>query len=169
MRLILKAISFIVILIIASTSPVLSGDIDTSRDSTRAELIRLLKEANDLARARYPDSALTLCKPLVERTRNEFGENDNTIAHNKKLYQIKEKVISRKVVVEERLNGSLHISGGGVSLKYREITERPPKAISPERRRRSGKSHLPARDHPWRRPLNSKSIARKELCTQLTK
>ena len=80
MRLSLQITSFIAILVIASSSPVLAGDIDTSRDSTRAELIRLLKEANDLAQARYPDSALTLCEPLVERTRNEFGENDSTYA-----------------------------------------------------------------------------------------
>ncbi len=95
--------------------------------------------------------------------------NDNTVAHNKKLYQIKEKVMSRKVIVEERLNGSLHISGGGVSLKYREITKRPAKAILPEKRRISGKPHLPARDHPWKKPLNLKSIAREDFCNQLTK
>ena len=95
--------------------------------------------------------------------------NDNTIAHNKKLYQIEEKVISRKVTVEERLNGSLRISRGGIGLKYREITERPQKATSPERPRTSRKPNLPARDHPWRKMANLKSNSRKKRIVQLTK
>ena len=62
---------------------------------------------------------------------NRTVRNDNTIAHNGKLYQLKEKVMSWKVVVEERLNGSLYIisSSSGVSLKYREISERPQKRL----------------------------------------
>ncbi len=115
-----------------------------------------------------PERYFNLDQYLCIKTKRAV-RNDNTVAHNKKLYQIKEKVISRKVVVEERLNGSLHISGGGVSLKYREITERPQKKTPAEKTRTSGKPYLPARDHPWRRPLNSKSIARKELNAQLTK
>ena len=95
--------------------------------------------------------------------------NDNTVAHNKKLYQIKEDVKYRKVIVQERLNGSLRISRGGVGLKYREITERPPKAPSPERPRTSRKPVIPTKDHPWRKMGKMKVIARKELNAQLTK
>jgi len=72
---------------------------------------------------------------------NRTVRNDNTIAHNGKLYQLKEKVMSRKVVVEERLNGSLHICRDGVSLKYREISERPQKA-APSARLRERKKRL---------------------------
>ncbi len=95
--------------------------------------------------------------------------NDNTIAHNKKLYQIEEEVKSRKVTVEERPNGSLRISRGGIGLKYLEITERPQKATPFERPRTSRKPVIPTRDHPWRKMAKMKTIARKELNAQLTK
>ena len=107
-----------------------------------------------------PERYFNLDRYLCIKT-NRTVRNDNTVAHNKKLYQIQEKVIYRKVVVEERLNGSVHISRGGISLKLREITKRPQKATSSEGRRTPGKPHLPARDHPWRRQLNLKSIAEK--------
>ena len=84
---------------------------------------------------------------------NRTVRNDNTIAHNGKLYQLKEKVMSWKVVVEERLNGSLYIisSSSGVSLKYREISERPQKAAPSARLREHKKPPIPAKHHPWRR------------------
>lgn len=107
-----------------------------------------------------PERYFNLDRYLCIKT-DRTVRNDNTVAHNKKLYQMQERVIYRKVVVEERLNGSVHISRGEVSLKSREITERPQKATSPEGRRTPGKPHLPAQDHPWRRQLNLKSIAGK--------
>jgi len=91
--------------------------------------------------------------------------NDHTVAHNRKLYQLTERAMSRKVIVEERIDGSLHISGGGVSLKYREITERPQRTMSPEPPRTPKKTTSPASDHPWRRsPL--KTVIRKQMYTQ---
>ena len=115
-----------------------------------------------------PERGFNLDRYLCIKT-NRTVRNDNTVAHNRKLYQIKEKVMSRKVIVEERLNGSLHISSKGVSLKYREITERPQKATLSERPRTSGKPSIPPRDHPWRRSPNLKSIVRKKIYAQLTK
>ena len=116
-----------------------------------------------------PERYFNLDRHLCIRT-NRTVRNDNTVAHKSKLYQIKEKVMSRKVVVEERLNGSVHvISSSGVSLKYREITGRPQKATPPERPRESRNPHIPSRDHPWRRSPNLKSIARRKIYTQLTK
>jgi len=116
-----------------------------------------------------PERYVNLDRYLCLKT-NRTVRNDNTVAHDSKLYQIKEKVISRKVIVEERLNGSLPvISSRGASLKYREITERPQKAIPPERPRESRKPTLPPKDHPWRRSPNLKSIVRKMMYTQETK
>ena len=95
-------------------------------------------------------------------------KNDNTVAHDRKLYQIKEKVMSRKVIVEERLNGSVHISCRGVSLKYREITERPPKANPPQPPRKAKRPTPPSNNHPWRRsPL--KAVIRKRMYNEITK
>ncbi len=75
--------------------------------------------------------------------------NDFTIAYNGKLYQIKDAVKAQKVAVEERLDGSLHISHKGQELTYREIKARPVKEklkmpVLYDRR------YQPA-DHPWKR------------------
>ena len=75
--------------------------------------------------------------------------NDFTIAYNGKLYQIKDAVKAQKVAVEERLDGSLHISHKGQGLTYREIKTRPIKEklkmpVVYDRR------YQPA-DHPWKR------------------
>ncbi len=83
--------------------------------------------------------------------------NDNTIAHNGKLYQVEENVKTRKVTVEERLNGSLHITSDVASLKYREITERP-KREAPAKSLRPRKTYIPPKDHPWRRWQLRKSL-----------
>ncbi len=88
--------------------------------------------------------------------------NDQTIAHNGNLYQIEEAVVSKKVTVEERLDGSLHIISAGAALKYREITERPKKK---NRGKRPKTPYIPPRDHPWRQWPGRQSLnKRKERC-----
>ncbi len=81
--------------------------------------------------------------------------NDNTIAYNGRLYQVAEKTNGRNVVVQEKLNGALKITIGEMSLKYREITERPKKesvAQGPPRDPLAErKPYRPSPDHPWRR------------------
>jgi len=82
----------------------------------------------------------------------------------RKLYQIKDKVLSRKVVVEERLNGSVHvISSRGVTLKYKEILERPKKVTPTPGLRVKSTSPVPAVNHPWRRSRSLKSTVRKNM------
>jgi transposase len=77
--------------------------------------------------------------------------NDNTITLNHRLYQLEERS-GKKVVVQERLDGSLRIISKGVSLKYREITERPKKQTVPKTETRMfSRPPKPAKDHPWRR------------------
>ena len=111
-----------------------------------------------------PEPYFNLDRYLCLKT-DRIVRNDNTVAHNRKLYQLLDRVRSRKVIVEERIDGSLHISGGGESLKSREITARPQKTISPEPPRTPKKTTPPASDHPWRRsPL--KTVIRKQMYTQ---
>ena len=77
--------------------------------------------------------------------------NDNTIALDGRLYQIEQRG-GKKVVVEERLDGSLHMISKGVSLKYREIIERPKKEVAPQTDTRVfNQPPKPAKDHPWNR------------------
>lgn len=106
-----------------------------------------------------PERYYNLDQSLCIKT-NRTVRNDNTVAHQSKLYQLKEKVLSRKVVVEERLNGSVRIiSSRGVSLKYREITERPKKMTPTPSFRVKRTSPVPAVNHPWRRSRSLKSTA----------
>jgi transposase len=75
--------------------------------------------------------------------------NDFTIAYNGKLYQIKDAIKTQKVAVEERLDGSLHITHRGLDLSYLEIKGRPVKEnlktpLLIERK------YQPV-DHPWKR------------------
>jgi transposase len=87
--------------------------------------------------------------------------NDFTIAHNKRLYQIKDTIRAKKVAVEERTDGSMRILHNGQRLRYQEITTRPKKE-----RESSVKLHKtwdrgkPTRVHPWRAPLNMEQKAR---------
>jgi hypothetical protein len=75
--------------------------------------------------------------------------NDFTIAYNGKLYQIKDAIRTKKVTVEERMDGSLHITHRSIDLRYREIKRRlvkenPKAPVLFERR------YQPP-DHPWKR------------------
>jgi len=77
--------------------------------------------------------------------------NDNTIALDGRLYQIEEPG-GKKVVVQERLDGSLLIISKGMALKYKEITERPKKAALPKTDLRAyTRPPKPSQDHPWRK------------------
>ncbi|MBF0321282.1 MAG: hypothetical protein HQL01_15945 [Nitrospirae bacterium] len=85
--------------------------------------------------------------------------NDNTVALNGKLYQVEEAMKTKKVVVENRLDGSMRIIGDGKSLKYRKITVRPMKETSAARKTHS--QPVVDKDHPWRKnqkQLNNKWI-----------
>jgi len=86
--------------------------------------------------------------------------NDNTIAHNGKLYQVEEAVKAKKVTMEERVDGSLHIMSNDVALRYREIMKRPKKEFSAKSLRPS-KPSIPPKDHPWRRWQNRNALLRR--------
>ena len=79
-------------------------------------------------------------------------KNDFTIAHNRTLYQLVQATRAKKVTVEARLDGTLHITYRGHELRYRAIPARPPKA-TPEPPVRLSEKHpgIPPVDHPWRR------------------
>ncbi len=78
--------------------------------------------------------------------------NDFTIAYNGKLYQIKDAIKTKKVAVEERLDGSLHITHRGLELTYREIKTRPAKENpkTPAVIKKPTSRYQPS-DHPWKR------------------
>ena len=83
--------------------------------------------------------------------RNERAlRNDFTIAHNKRLYQIRDNIRAEKVVVEERTDGSIRILHNGQRLRYQEITARPEKEPKRKEFHKVWERKKPGRNHPWR-------------------
>ncbi len=76
---------------------------------------------------------------------------DNTIALDGRLYQLEEQG-GKKVMVEERTDGSLVVISKGVSLKHREIKERPQKEVATKPIiRQDNRPSKPSENHPWRK------------------
>lgn len=85
--------------------------------------------------------------------------NDNTVAHEGRLYQIERPVRAGKVGVQVRVDGSMLIIRGSERLKFREITERPEKeAPQAKMSPRPRKPFVPPKDHPWRRWQSRKPL-----------
>ena len=83
---------------------------------------------------------------------------DWTIAYKGALYQILDRVITRDVVVEKRMNGMLKIRYEGKYLRFRKIAKlsSSTRKKSPKKPR-SDKTYVPPKDHPWRRPCITKN------------
>ncbi len=90
------------------------------------------------------DLNAVFCVKTIRLLRNDF-----TVAYNGKLYQVKDNVNAEKVTVEERANGSVHISYRNIVLKSKEITTRPKKQQK-EPQSPNG-YHNPSRTAAWRR------------------
>lgn len=88
-----------------------------------------------------------LCVKTARALRNDF-----TVAHNKKLYQIEDNIRAEKVMVEERVDGSMVICYKDAILKFKEITTRPVKEVKKTYGFRLGRIYAPPpSNHPWRR------------------
>lgn len=78
--------------------------------------------------------------------------NDLTVVHNRQLYQIVDNIRAKKVIVREKINGSMSILYKGRTLKFKLIALRPQKqneALKPVETS-SKRTYTPALDHPWR-------------------
>ena len=88
-----------------------------------------------------------LCIKTARALRNDF-----TVAHNRRLYQILDNVRTKKLMVEDRLNGSVVIRHKDEALRFTEINASPkkeePKAAHEFRPKRVYEP-VPA-NHPWR-------------------
>lgn len=74
--------------------------------------------------------------------------NDFTIRYNSIYYQILDVIRSKKVDIEERLNGRLYIYHKDTQLRYTVIDKRPQKPnVSYEPRQK----YIIPKDHPWRK------------------
>jgi hypothetical protein len=91
---------------------------------------------------------IDLEKILCIRTERTV-RNDHTIVHDRKLYQIDEAVLSKKVTVQQRINGKMLIVCKGKSLAYHQIARHPEEIKQPLTGMKR-KRYIPPRDHPWR-------------------
>jgi hypothetical protein len=76
--------------------------------------------------------------------------NDFTLRYDKKLYQILENPGTKKVAIEERLNGRLCIYHKDKQLKYKPIDTKPEK---PKIEHKPRKVYRPPMEHPFKGPM----------------
>jgi hypothetical protein len=99
-----------------------------------------------------------LCKKTEHTLRNDFA-----IGHNKKLYQILDKSVGKKVIVEERTSGAIDITYNGRKLKYKQVQARP-KHDKPKPKLR--KIRTQSQEHPWRKPFYEKTGVYEKVLSQ---
>lgn len=171
--------------IIYANSPQAKGRVERSFKTDQDRLIKLMRlakiktkeEANKFLKTYWPkhnrrfsrkplkegnmhrpvpeglDLNVILCRKTEHPLRNDF-----TVIHDKKLYQVLDKKLGKKVTVEERVNGKLYIIYKGRKLKYKAITTRPKKA---KPKPKSKKITRPSPEHPWRKDSYKKVLKEK--------
>jgi hypothetical protein len=75
---------------------------------------------------------------------------DNVVAYNKRLYQLDEND-SKKVCIEERIDGSFLMISKDTILNYKVITERPKQTVAKTDHRQYNRPAKPSKDHPWKK------------------
>lgn len=124
---------------------------------------RFQKEAASAANLHRPAPHARELDPIFSIKDERVVKNDFTIAHNGTIYQIEQATRAKKVTVEERLDGTLHITYKGQELRYRKIVKKSVRKMdeSPALLRER-KPWTPPRDHPWKRILLLKSRTREQ-------
>lgn len=121
---------------------------------------RYAKEAAQKADFHRPVAHKRALDTILSIKTDRALRNDFTIAHNKKLYQIKSNIRAKQVIVEERTDGSLRILHNGLLLKFEEIQVRPPKEEPIVKKPRIMRVHRPPTSHPWKSPARAMVKAR---------
>jgi DNA-binding Lrp family transcriptional regulator len=106
------------------------------------------KEKDDFHRPlpRGVDLDAILCIKTERTLRNDF-----TVAHNRKLYQVEDAIKASKVMVQDRIDGSMIMTHKDQALRFKEITERPLREKKQPVVVRRRKTYIPPADHPWRK------------------
>lgn len=117
-----------------------------------------VKPAKDADMHRPLPADMNLDTKLCVKTKRTV-RNDFTIVHHKNMYQIITKSCPRKVLVEERINNKMLISGNGCYLKYKPIKLKPVIDIKPKTNKTNKITWRPPENHPWRNQPYKKRIA----------
>jgi len=91
-----------------------------------------------------------LCIKTTRVVRNDF-----TVAHEGKLYQIKDNISGKGVVIEERVNGRKYIRYQDRYLRFKEITTRPEKIQQEVNKPKIRREYIPPKEHPWRQSIHA--------------
>ena len=94
------------------------------------------------------DLQSVLCLKTWRALRNDF-----TVAYHGRLYQVHDNVRTARVVVHERVDGTMQITHRGQPLRYQEIAARPRRTQATAKTPHGRARPMPAPDHPWRRPV----------------
>ncbi len=107
-----------------------------------------------------------LCKKTERALRNDF-----TVAHDKKLYQILQRVNAKKVTVEEQATGRVLITYRDKQLKCKQIAQRSKKEKKPKYIFKIiGKEPArPSMDHPLKGPFFRRRYPHINSCPQKEK
>lgn len=101
-------------------------------------------------------------KQILSIQEKRVIRNDNTIRHEKKLYQILTQWNGRKpkhVILEERLDGKLYVTARGKALRYLEIKEPSKQMEVKQKALKPIETFIPRADHPWRKLILTKQAA----------
>jgi transposase len=121
------------------------------------------KKENLHRRPKGLDLDTILCMK-IERTL----KNDNTIQHNRILYQIEDRLRTKRVMVEDRIDGTMRIRYNGVCVSFHEIMQRPVREQKEPPFCSRSTAHTPSAGHPWRRRWNKRPIT-PEHCGNMEK
>jgi hypothetical protein len=77
---------------------------------------------------------------------------DGTVVHERQWFQLDEPRAPQRVIVEEHLDGSRHLTAGGRRLRSHPLPARPARAAVPRQPpKRPRVPSPPSADHPWKR------------------
>lgn len=79
-----------------------------------------------------------------------FLRNDQTLSYRTRLYQLRDPIRAKTLMVEEGLNGSIQIRHNATSIRFQEIKTRPKGTEAPRPSPKKREWITPS-DHPWRR------------------
>jgi hypothetical protein len=179
-----KSLTALAIEVIHANSPQAKGRVErlfkTLQDRMVREMrllgIKSVDEANDFLKTYLPKHNRKFLKPAASEAdlhrpalhsreldrvlcikEERTVKNDFTIAYNGTLYQIVQATRAKRVMVEERLDGTLHITYNEQDLCFREITKKltrdPAEAPLLQEEK---KTWTPPDDHPWKKLFLSK-------------
>ncbi len=111
----------------------------------------MAEETRDMHR--LAPKAIELREVLCIRTERTV-RNDNTISHDGNLYQIHAALSSKKVSVEQRIDGRMLIKHNCSAIKFSQITVRPEKIQKPARQYHRRKETVMPVDHPYRKKMH---------------